>query len=48
MYWLNKQSRTFLERDYLLPDVTAEQRIKQICDRAEEILGIKGFSDKFH
>jgi len=48
MYWLNKQSRTFLERDYLLPDVTAEQRIKEICDRAEEILGIKGFSDKFH
>ena len=48
MYWLNKQSRTFLERDYLLPGVTAEQRIKQICDRAEEILGIKGFSDKFH
>ena len=48
MYWLNKQSRTFLERDYLLPGVTAEQRIKEICDRAEEILGIKGFSDKFH
>jgi ribonucleoside-diphosphate reductase alpha chain len=48
MYWLNKQSRTFLERDYLLPGVTAEQRIKEICDRAEKILGIKGFSDKFH
>ena len=48
MYWLNKQSRTFLERDYLLPGVTAEQRIKEICDRAEEILDIKGFSDKFH
>ena len=48
MYWLNKQSRTFLERDYLLPGVTAEQRIKEICDRAEEILGIKGFSDKFY
>ena len=48
MYWLNKQSRTFLERDYLLPGVTAEQRIKEICDRAEEILGIEGFSDKFH
>lgn len=48
MYWLNEQSRTFLERDYLLPGVTAEQRIKQICDRAEEILGIDGFSDKFY
>ena len=48
MYWLNKESRTFLERDYLLPGVTAEQRIKEICDRAEEILGIEGFSDKFH
>ena len=48
MYWLNKDSRTFLERDYLLPGVTAEERIKQICDRAEEILGIDGFSDKFY
>jgi len=48
MYWLNEQSRTFLERDYLLPGVTAEQRIKQICDRAEEILGIDRFSDKFY
>lgn len=46
-YWLNKNSREFLNRDYLLEGVTPEQRIRQIADRAEEILGIEGFADKF-
>jgi ribonucleoside-diphosphate reductase alpha chain len=45
--WLNKDSRTFLSRDYLKEGVTPEQRIRQIADRAQEILGIEGFSDKF-
>lgn len=45
--WLNKHSRLFLERDYLENGVTPEQRIKQIADNAEKILGIKGFSEKF-
>lgn len=47
-YWLNKESRDFLKKGYLLEGVTPEQRIKQITDKAEEILGIEGFSDKFY
>lgn len=46
--WLNKDSRVFLEKDYLLPGVTPEERIRQIADTAEKILGIEGFSDKFY
>lgn len=46
-YWANKYSRRFLSKDYLDEGVTVEQRIRQIADRAEEILGIEGFSDKF-
>ncbi|MGQ9657090.1 MAG: ribonucleoside-diphosphate reductase subunit alpha [Fimbriimonadales bacterium] len=47
-YWLNEESRRFLSRDYLLPGVGAEQRIRQIADYAESILGIAGFGDKFY
>jgi ribonucleoside-diphosphate reductase alpha chain len=47
-YWLNEESRKFLNEGYLLPGTTPEDRIKQIADRAEEILGIEGFSDKFY
>src|SRR5210317_936287 len=44
-YWLNGDSRTFLSRGYL--NETPEERIKQISDKAEHILGIDGFSKKF-
>jgi ribonucleoside-diphosphate reductase alpha chain len=46
-YWLNSHSRLFLERGYLEPDTTPEQRIRQIAENAEKILKIKGFADKF-
>lgn len=46
-YWLNSHSRLFLERGYLEPDVTPEQRIRQIAENAEKILKKKGFADKF-
>lgn len=46
-YWLNSHSRLFLERGYLKEGVTPEQRIRQIADTAETILGIEGFADKF-
>jgi len=46
-YWLNKDSRKFLERGYLLEGETAEQRIRQIADRAEGINGVAGFAEKF-
>ena len=46
-YWLNKESRKFLERGYLLEGETAEQRIRQIAETAERYLGLAGFADKF-
>ena len=46
-YWLNKDSRKFLERGYLIGDETPEQRIRDIAQSAEKILNIKGFADKF-
>ena len=46
-YWLNEDSRTFLERDYLREGVSPEKRITEIAEAAEKILGIHGFSDKF-
>lgn len=47
IYWLNEDSRTFLERGYLIAGETAENRIRDIAERAESILGIQGFADKF-
>jgi ribonucleoside-diphosphate reductase alpha chain len=44
--WLTKESRDFLSRGYLQNGQTAEERIRQICDTAEKILNIDGFSDK--
>lgn len=48
MKWLNENSRKFLEKGYLLKGQTPEDRIRFIADRAEEILGKKGFADKFY
>jgi ribonucleoside-diphosphate reductase alpha chain len=45
--WLNKDSRKFLERGYLLEGETAEQRIRDIAEAAEKYLNLKGFADKF-
>ncbi len=46
--WLTENSRKFLASGYLADGVTAEQRIREIADRAEELLQIPGFSDKFY
>ena len=46
--WLTEHSRNFLAAGYVAEGVKAETRIKEIANRAEEILGIKGFSDKFY
>lgn len=46
-YWLNKESREFLSRGYLQEGVSAEQRIREIAETAERILGISGYADKF-
>lgn len=47
IYWLNKDSRKFLQRGYLLETETAEQRISDIAKSAEKILDQKGFAKKF-
>lgn len=47
-YWLNKDSRKFLERGYLLEGITPEQRIREISDVFEKRDGTKGIGDKFY
>jgi ribonucleoside-diphosphate reductase alpha chain len=47
-YWLNDDSREFLREGYLLEGVTAEERVREIAERAEEILGDDGFADRFY
>lgn len=46
--WLTDHSRKFLASGYLPDGVTAEERIREIADRAEEILQIPGYADKFY
>ncbi|WP_410006493.1 ribonucleoside-diphosphate reductase subunit alpha [Aequorivita nionensis] len=46
--WLTEHSRNFLASGYIAPGVSAEERIREIADRAEQILGIPGYSDKFY
>ncbi len=48
MKWLNENSRKFLEGGYLLPGVGPEERIREIADHAEKLLGKEGFSDTFY
>ena len=45
--WLNKDSRKFLERDYLLEEETPEQRIVDIANSAQKRLRKDGFAEKF-
>ncbi len=47
-YWLNENSRGFLDRGYLAPGQTAEERIRVIAEAAEKFLGRAGFADKFY
>ena len=47
-YWLNEDSRAFLDEGYLIEGVTAEERVREIAERAEEVLDDDGFADKFY
>lgn len=51
IYWLNKDSRKFLQRGYLLENETPEQRIQDIAKAAQKILveftGDTKFAKKF-
>ena len=46
--WLNEYSRQFLASGYLTEGVTPEGRIREIAERAEQILQIPGYADKFY
>jgi len=46
-YWLNSDSRLFLERGYLENGQTPESRIKEIAAAAEKILKSAGFAERF-
>ena len=45
--WFTKHCRDFLAAGYFAEGIPAEIRIREIANRAEEILGIDGCSDKF-
>src|SRR5574344_2671383 len=47
-YWLTDNSRLFLSRGSLSEGQEPEERLREISDTAERILGIEGFSDKFY
>ena len=46
--WLNENSRKFLAAGYLGDSLSAEERIANIAQRAEELLEMPGFADKFY
>lgn len=45
--WANQASMEFLQRDYLLPGQTLDERVDIICNRAQELLGNPEFAEKF-
>ena len=46
--WLNENSRKFLAAGYLGEGITAEERIANIAQRAEQLLEMPGFAEKFY
>jgi len=46
--WLNENSRKFLEAGYLAEGVGPEMRIREVAERAEHILQMPGYADKFY
>jgi ribonucleoside-diphosphate reductase alpha chain len=46
--WINEESVTFLRRGYLSEGEEPLERIMTIAKHAEELLGMKGFADKFY
>lgn len=47
--WLTADSKKFLERDYLLPGVSVNQRVEQIASKAHEYISkyVPDFKEKF-
>ena len=53
-YWVTEETRQFMEKGYLDPGQTVEERVREIADHAESILedtmngDFDGFADKFY
>lgn len=47
-YWLTEDSQTFLSRGYLQKGEDAKERLRVIAERAQDILQMEGFADKFY
>jgi len=47
-YWVTDETRQFMEKGYLDPGQTVEERAREIADHAGMILGDKQFADKFY
>lgn len=48
MWWLNEESKLMLERGYLLPNQTVEEKLKLICNYASKILKRPDLEDRFY
>lgn len=46
--WINEESIVFLRRGYLSEGENPTDRVRNIANHAEKILGIEGFADKFY
>ena len=46
-YWINEDSKQFLERGYLKKGESPRKRIRDIAEAAEKYLKQSGFADKF-
>ncbi|NQX90671.1 MAG: ribonucleoside-diphosphate reductase subunit alpha [Flavobacteriales bacterium] len=46
--WLTEHSRQFLQAGYLTQGTTPEGRIREIAERAEQLLNMPGYADKFY
>ena len=47
-YWVTEETRQFMEKGYLDPGQTVEERAREIADHAGMILGDEEFADKFY
>ncbi len=47
-YWVTEETRQFMEKGYLDPGQTVEERVREIADHAQSILGDPNFSDDFY
>ena len=48
MKWSNENSKAFLKASYLQEGQTTDERVREIADAAEKLLGIPGYADKFY